>query len=1173
MIEILTIIATVVTVVMGVEWLYKRFRKLASPRVPHKKIRKKGSGSKLPAPDDATVYDEYLSSLKTALAEDARDYVSLAAVEKRRAPGADFSDLLRISASAIGGLELGRGSDEGPLDELVLAATRRGSNAVIIGAPGTGKSFGIRYVASRLVNDRLAGRPVPIPIIVPLRGLRLGTQPREAVQARILQAISEPPLKSPYATDDFSQLHGALLTGQHIVFFDGINEVYHRDEVSLLAATHRAGNELGDFAAAYRESRFVYASRSIVQDGLVDLRPSVAFHLQRLHKDRATEYLRKRWIHLQPEVVDRLVSNLLAEASDAYALFLENPLAVSLLATVVAVNGALPESEHALFSQYVQQRLRRDLERGLLTVDRIRTPVRERGFGHVIKKYMSRLSKVAVAMQHTGVGGSKGSVLESMADLDLGGQIPEDALAELLKTEWLLESRATTSIRFQHQMFQEYFAAEHLLPMLRSMDPSLDLLFDKREWHHVISLAASDLNQERVEAVVSHLTEIPEADRLLLAGRVAASSPLSSETRSSLMLQLYELLTCGQEPDDALEQEVLSLIENVPGWEGIDTMLSCLDDPSRFPPSVVDKTLIVLGEKLARVSFGSQGQLVSYIERAIQGCLNVLPEFWSPLIGRVNELVGTILTADEARCHATGRSYLNALEKALLDGDDTSISKLIFIGHVGAAAGDDLVQLLDQVIEGPFPRQAKAYATKRYSYIYWRKDNFERWRRICFDERLDTNVRGRNAIDGWNYRYDHIDEMLDIADCGLSKLPPFVLYYLVFGTDLWPWRGNEARIANSLVRIGTECFQTSNIDAVHIALRACRNLAIPRLTRGLKNISTAPLFEAASLLTSDCVRRSMVDLERRLQAVGLAKANTTKIKEDQKTPIQLQAPTMSTEQIARALTNDDILARRQAALAISQFGLNEQPALWTACVADYDGWVIDAAAESFSQQPLDERQTFLNRIVRDRGVLLPEHAPYVPITSAAQLPSAIGLRLIERGAASTRHLLPLLESSFDSDDPHARGAAVAGVSFSMEAVDACKQTLRALLDDPEPLVRATVLDGLCRSSAPESRSMLLRAIVGDRRDESRMVRSAAARLLGMLESPAAEDITSALLKVACDDRNYAVRCAAILSYGNCAPAEELDGLRRLFDDTTPGQRGPIGEWAKQVYDWAALTPT
>jgi hypothetical protein len=370
-------------------------------------------------------YDLYLESLRSALAEDVRSYVSLFAIEKTRSPGGDFLDLLRITANTIGAHELGRGSDEGALDELVLAAVSRGSNVVIVGEPGTGKSYGLRYIAAHLADECAESQVVSVPIIVPLRGLRLGSDPSHAIRLRVLQAASERPLVSPYLLDGFSQLHRALSHGVHIILFDGINEVYHGDEATLLAATRRAAKALGEFTSAYPDTRFVFTSRSIVQDGLLELRASAAFHLQRLSPNRAIDYLRKCWAHLQPDSTEILFSYLMAAGDGNLRLFLENPLALSLLGSVVAETGVLPRNEYTLYSQYVLHRVRRDIERGLLGRDSANKCPASANLEDVYSKLVKRLSCVATVMQGIGVSGLADTIQQSLSDLDIGGETPE----------------------------------------------------------------------------------------------------------------------------------------------------------------------------------------------------------------------------------------------------------------------------------------------------------------------------------------------------------------------------------------------------------------------------------------------------------------------------------------------------------------------------------------------------------------------------------------------------------------------------------------------------------------------------------------------------------------------------------------------------------------------------
>lgn len=410
--------------------------------------------------------------------------------------------------------------------------------------------------------------------------------------------------------------------------------------------------------------------------------------------------------------------------------------------------------------------------------------------------------------------------------------------------------------------------------------------------------------------------------------------------------------------------------------------------------------------------------------------------------------------------------------------------------------------------------------------------------------------------------------MLNLVESEGFTLHPFVFYNLVFGMDNWPWRGNGNVIAATLARVAIRCFQRSDFDGVHIGLRACRNLALTQLGRLLDSRLASDLFTAASGSVSGCTERTMKVLKTRLRTEDIGSPELNSGNVPQRSSIFLKVPSYSPDHIAKALTSDDILLRRDAALAVSRLELREHPDIWTACLADYEGWVLDAASESFSQQPLEERRAYLHRIGAEGSAPLPAQSPYVPVVCPEQLPPRIGLILMERGAAASRYILPLLESALESDDPHARATAVEGLSFLEKAGEGTKHALRALLNDPEPYVRMGVVNVLFRFSDPGSRSLLLKVVAGNRRDESRIVRNGAVRLLGEIEFIASDDICAALLEVANHDRNYGVRCAAIIAFGNCAPVQRLDELCSMFDDPTPGQRGSIGQWARQVHEWA-----
>ena len=160
--------------------------------------------------------------------------------------------------------------------------------------------------------------------------------------------------------------------------------------------------------------------------------------------------------------------------------------------------------------------------------------------------------------------------------------------------------------------------------------------------------------------------------------------------------------------------------------------------------------------------------------------------------------------------------------------------------------------------------------------------------------------------------------------------------------------------------------------------------------------------------------------------------------------------------------------------------------------------------------------------------------PWPPLRAAA-------LRALSR--ADPQRFVFALSGGLGADpDWRVRAAAAEGLGRADPAVG--RDTLTAMLGDPDERVLPAVLEALVAAGAPEAPGVLLERLQAP----GVVVRAAAARLLGALRPPEAGGALAAAYAAAESDASFAARAAIVEALGAAGGAAAGGALRRALDD-------------------------
>jgi formylglycine-generating enzyme required for sulfatase activity len=434
-------------------------------------------------------------------------------------------DTTTFTAAAVGKGERDRGRDgmepalAQPLLGLVprlraLEAAASNRRAVLLGAPGSGKSTFLRYVALCLAAHhldpaacrlrRLAGwtraETGLLPIEIVLRDLAAALPAKGKIEPKHVWAFIAGRLRGQNLDAAAVPLLAALQSGRALVLFDGLDEIPDaaqqarvRDAVAIFAARY----EKSDVLVTCRKLSYELAACKLPDMPSFELAP---FDDTKIHGfiDGWYQELLRRGTHGAAETA--ALAQDLHEAvrrPDLRGLS-SNPLLLTVMALVHASDGRLPGARALLYERTVELLLWRwDDHR----TRRLRKLLEQAGVSEI------NLKMVLWALAFEAHGASPARRGDALADIPehrivkaLAERHPQGSydwakeMVEVMKLRaGLLIERERDVYTFPHRTFQEYLAGAHLSVQVKFAVDAARLSRGSSVWREPVLLAAGRL--------------------------------------------------------------------------------------------------------------------------------------------------------------------------------------------------------------------------------------------------------------------------------------------------------------------------------------------------------------------------------------------------------------------------------------------------------------------------------------------------------------------------------------------------------------------------------------------------------------------------------------------------------------------------------------------------------
>jgi formylglycine-generating enzyme required for sulfatase activity len=353
------------------------------------------------------------------------------------------------------------------IDDL-LRVVDRDKALVLLGDPGSGKSTLLRRFEVDYYRDQTRTRGRGLSFFVPLNRYKPGSLDNPTEPQAFLESMWQ-----KYYDDTSLSLAKLLKEGRMLLLLDAVNEMPHSDQDQY----HQLLDVWRQFTVdqVERGNRILFSCRSL-DYSLPLSTPDLRVHnveLQPLTAEKTAEFLRAYLPQRHDDVLATIRRN---ETLDFYS----NPYFLSLLCEQVGTSGEVPKGRASLFTSYVRQAMKREVESGrlvklkLLTIDDQKklagnywaTPFKLPDQGPLPHKLSHlayemqqtrKLSEKAGGQQNKQVSIQKGRAIDLIAI-----EQSEAIISAALAMNVLDEDLATNELTYYHQLLQEYFAGRRL---------------------------------------------------------------------------------------------------------------------------------------------------------------------------------------------------------------------------------------------------------------------------------------------------------------------------------------------------------------------------------------------------------------------------------------------------------------------------------------------------------------------------------------------------------------------------------------------------------------------------------------------------------------------------------------------------------------------------------------
>jgi len=351
-------------------------------------------------------------------------------------------------------------------------AVQKHRQVLLIGKPGSGKTTALRRLVWEGVSAWASGRvdESALPVVVELRELREGT----------VEELVRRTLRRHKQQLSLTEIEDLLFDGRLWLLFDGVNEL----------PSANAWAEVSRFRGDYPDTPMIFSTRSLGAGA--DLGIAHKLEMVPLTEPQMRKFMSKR-------LPDDQANTLLQQLGGRLRELAETPLLLAMLCEVFEQDGPIPRSRGELFRTKFSQQYAAF------------KPLREQPVSEDFRRLAPELLKhLAFAMMQG----------DSPTEFHL--QIPKDEAETLLQTylsahqETNAASRAREyledlvehhllqlaanpdEVEFHNQLFQEYYAAEALLPKLPTLtDDQLKCHYlNYLKWTEPLAIALALMEKE-----------------------------------------------------------------------------------------------------------------------------------------------------------------------------------------------------------------------------------------------------------------------------------------------------------------------------------------------------------------------------------------------------------------------------------------------------------------------------------------------------------------------------------------------------------------------------------------------------------------------------------------------------------------------------------------------------
>lgn len=413
-------------------------------------------------------------------------------------------------------------------------------HAVILGDPGSGKSTLLQYIALIWAERPLRELPLhPIPLLLELR-----TYARDKQTGKCQDLLAFIHGGNVTCRLNQQQLHDTLKTGQAIVLFDGIDEVFDpnlRDEV--VTDIHRFTNDYPTVQVIVTSRWLGYKAQRLRDAGFQH------FMLQDLDDAQIAAFM-QRWHDLtfadtadKQRKQERLQKAI--QESKAIRELAGNPLLLTMMA-ILNRNQELPRDRPELYNQASRVLLHQwDVERALVEDHRLDPKTID------YRDKQAMLRKVAYHMQSSqkGLAGNIISatdletiLAESLKSLEVAQPrtVARLMINQLRTRNFILCYLGVDSYAFVHRTFLEYFCAwEFVWQFKETQTLTIEQLklevfgqhWQDESWHEVLRLVGVMIEPKFTNEITQYLLDLEVIDRIHLNLSLVADCFLDIKNR------------------------------------------------------------------------------------------------------------------------------------------------------------------------------------------------------------------------------------------------------------------------------------------------------------------------------------------------------------------------------------------------------------------------------------------------------------------------------------------------------------------------------------------------------------------------------------------------------------------------------------------------------------------